>query len=116
MDLATLKFVDERHKMLRESYEKYKQEYPAAQHKDNRASSRDRNSDNSHNGRVNSQKHWAWNNWSDEDLSQIVDEVLSAGHNTLQQLPSYSSERWFKEQLIQWVEDYMDDTGSSYHR
>jgi hypothetical protein len=116
MDSLALKFIDERQVLLRESYEKYKQEYPPTQRDSTSTRSVSPRPGRPHNvwNKRNSStdKRWAWNSWSEEDVNQLVEKLASEDPDILRQLPSNSSEKSFKKVLTAWIKDYMEDTGS----
>lgn len=118
MDTATLAFINERQDLLRQSYEKYKLEYPATQHASTSAQPISPKAENSRIARnmrnSNNTKYWAWNSWSEDDIYQLVEEFAAKDPDILRQVPSHSSEKSFKTALVRWVKEYMEDTGQSF--
>jgi hypothetical protein len=105
MDQNALQFIDERQRVLREAYEKYRDQFPQ--------------STGRRNGRLAFSVHekesiripevstWAWGCWDDQALDKIITQCLKENDEEYCQLRSNS----VKLSRRNWLEDFLNDTG-----
>lgn len=113
MDQAALKYVEERHKTVREAYEAYEQQYgtqrthPKANGNANHTSTPLHDlSSNDIKGK--GRKRWAWDQWDDADVYEVVNTCLDASGEALDDTNGNST----RQEILSWVEEYLEDTGT----
>jgi hypothetical protein len=102
MDQNALNFIDERQRVLREAYEKYRKEFPQSSGRGNGHITYEKEDRRSPEARS-----WAWGCWDDQALDKIITQCLKENDEDYRQLQSNS----VKLSRRNWLEDFLNDTG-----
>ena len=103
MDQNALKFIDERQRVLREAYEKYRKEFPESTGRGNGDIACEKANRRSPEVRIT----WAWGCWDDQALDKIITQCLKENDEDYRKLQSNS----VKLSRRNWLEDFLNDNG-----
>lgn len=110
MDQNALKFIEGRQKVLREAYERYRNQFlPHSTGSNDGTASITSHVEN--NADTFKGKKWAWRRWDDQELDRAVTACLMEEDEEYRQLRSNSARNKMKRLRKIWLEDFLNDTG-----